>query len=53
MVVAILLTSAALAGCGAVSAVAKARYAGLSWTEIGKAAQVTRQTAHEKWRDAV
>lgn len=34
-------------------AVVKARYAGVSWAEIGKAAQVTRQTAHEKWRDAV
>jgi DNA-directed RNA polymerase specialized sigma24 family protein len=34
------------------SAVAQARLTGHSWTEIGKALGMSRQAAHERFRDA-
>lgn len=33
-------------------AVAIARHSGMSWTEIGRAAGMARQSAQERWRDA-
>lgn len=33
-------------------AVARARAAGASWTDVGGAAGMTRQSAHERWRSA-
>jgi hypothetical protein len=34
-----------------IEAVRRARSAGVSWTTIGDAADITRQSAHERWSD--